>query len=71
MIELDPLKCTGIPSLLHVLFNFSPKPCMYGMTMEMLLLCLLLLLSLLLLFWLSFCQVVVTVVDVFEFKLFL
>ena len=44
-----PLKCTLKPCLLHVLLNFSPKPGMYGMTMEMFLLCLLFLFSMLLL----------------------
>ena len=33
-----PLKCTSIPSLLHVLLHFFPNPCMYGTTMEMFLL---------------------------------
>ena len=62
-----PLKWTWMPSLLQVLLNFSPKPCMYGMPMEMflfvgpLLLSLLLLLllcssALLLLLWLCFCR---------------
>ena len=45
LIVLDPLKCTSIPCLLHVLLRFSPKPLMYGVTMEMFLFCLLLLLS--------------------------
>ena len=44
-----PLKCTWKPCLLHVLLNISPKLGMYGMTMEMVLLCLLLLFFLLLL----------------------
>ena len=49
LIVFVPLKCTWKPCLLHVLLNFSPKPGMYGMTLEMFLLCLLLLFSLMLL----------------------
>ena len=56
-----------MPSLLQVLLNFSPKPCMYGLTMEMFLFVGPLLLSLLfllvcssaglfLLLWLCFCR---------------
>ena len=42
LMVFEPLKCTCIPFLLHVLFNFSPNPCMYGTTMKMFLMLLLL-----------------------------
>ena len=58
LMVFEPLKCTCIPLLLHVLLNFSPNPCMYGATMKMFLLLLLLLLllvqfMLLVVLWLS------------------
>ena len=34
LMVFEPLKCTCIPFLLHVLLNFSPNPCIYGTTME-------------------------------------
>ena len=39
---LEPLMCTCMSFLLHVLLNFSPNPCIYGTTMERYLLLLLL-----------------------------
>ena len=52
LMVFEPLKCTYIPFLLHVFLNFPLNPCIYGTTMEMLLL-LLLLVPLLL--WLLLC----------------
>ena len=59
LIVFVSLECTWKPCLLHVLLNFSPKPGIYGMTIEMFPDAVV---------RLSFCMIVVPVVAVFEFK---